>query len=220
MKEAPAIDNSEKKTWDLWQVEPALTCNLKCVMCPWHKFRKETGREPIMDAGTWKELVPYLRRVKSVDFTGGGEPLMNVNLLDWIRTAKQNGCQTGFLTNGTLLNPEVSRELVHIGLDWLAVSMDSPEAGIYEQIRCGSDFAEVCGNVRFLTQLRESNRPLVTINWVMMEKNVERLEDAVRLASSLGVDRVRFKQCDVIRHDNGRGLALFAAAEDKKNQTL
>ena len=38
----------------------------------------------------------------------------------------------------------------------------------------------------------------------------------IKLADELGVDQVNFKQCDVIRGENGKGLGLFASKETKQ----
>jgi MoaA/NifB/PqqE/SkfB family radical SAM enzyme len=50
----------------------------------------------------------------------------------------------------------------------------------------------------------------------MMESNFHQVEDMVKLADELGVDQINFKQCDVIRGENGKGLDLFASKETKQ----
>ena len=93
---------SEKKTlknrpWRLFQVESAIACNLKCVMCPWREIAKKASAQGIMTAEIWEAIRPYLPQVQSVDFTGGGEPLLQPRLAEWIAQAKAVGCETGFL---------------------------------------------------------------------------------------------------------------------------
>ena len=46
------------------------------------------------------------------------------------------------------------------------------------------------------------------------------MEDIVHLASRLGVDQVNFKQCDVIRGQEGKGHGLFASKETKDIRRL
>ena len=79
-----------------------MTCNLACVMCPW---RGESGRSDgsgLMDQRVWAAVKPWLHEAEMVDFTGGGEPLLQPRLHRWIRDAADAGCRAGFLTNGTL----------------------------------------------------------------------------------------------------------------------
>ncbi len=206
----------ETRYWDLWQVETALTCNLNCTMCPWHRFRDEASDSGLMTKSVWNKLIPFLNQVKSVDFTGGGEPILNKNLLDWIGQANRHGCKTGFLTNGLLLNRSLSQELISIGIDWLAVSMDGAEAEVYEKIRRGASFAKLYKTIKTLSELRISGKPHLMINFVIMEENIHQMEDMVLLASNLGVEQINFKQCDVIRYNHGIGRGLFAKEENRK----
>jgi len=100
-KEAP-----QNRPWRLLQVESAIACNLRCVMCPWKEISKKAGHGGVMLPHVWQAIRPYLREVRSIDFTGGGEPLLQPKLEEWIAEAKTAGCETGFLSNGLLLRKE------------------------------------------------------------------------------------------------------------------
>jgi MoaA/NifB/PqqE/SkfB family radical SAM enzyme len=58
------------------------------------------------------------------------------------------------------------------------------------------------------------------INFVMMVMNFHQIEDIVRLSARLGVDQVNFKQCDVIRGENGRDYGLFAPQKNREVRRL
>ena len=60
----------------------------------------------------------------------GGEPLLQQHLLHWISQAKQAGCNTGFLTNGMLLNNSIAEQLAELGPDWIGFSMDGADKSI------------------------------------------------------------------------------------------
>jgi len=66
----------EARPWRLWQVETAIACNLACVMCPWKSVRQQASQSGVMGRPIWESLRPHLSRVRSIDFTGGGEPLL------------------------------------------------------------------------------------------------------------------------------------------------
>jgi MoaA/NifB/PqqE/SkfB family radical SAM enzyme len=204
------------RRWRLLQVESALACNLRCIMCPWKEFREGAHERGIMRQEVWESIWPHLNEVKSVDFTGGGEPLLQPRLAEWIGNAKSCGCETGVLTNGLLLNREMAKKLIAAGLNWICVSIDGASKEEYERIRGGSSFEKVCENLAGVAKLRASETPMIMINFVMMSANLNQLEHIVRLAAQLGVDHVNFKQCDVIRGEHGKGHSLFGPNETRE----
>ncbi len=206
----------KQRPWRLLQVESALACNLNCVMCPWTETRQNLENKGIMTPEIWEAIKPQLKDVKSVDFTGGGEPLLQPNLAKWMAEAKSAGCETGILTNGLLLTEKKAMELIHAGWDWLCVSMDGATKEKYEEIRQGSNFEKVCENLGRMAKLRKGNKPKTMINFVLMNINFDQAQDIVRLAKDLGVDQVNFKQCDVIRGEHGKGFGLFMSEETKE----
>lgn len=169
-----------------------------------------------MDASVWKGLQPHLPDVAEIDFSGGGEPLLQPSLIDWIAEAKQAGCRAGFLTNGSLLDEATSSRLMDAGVDWIALSVDGAQAETFEAIRRGASFAKICENVRCLTGMRMGEIPRVMFNFVMMLSNIGELQEIVRLAADLHVDQVNFKQCDVVRSGKERNLGLFASKADRE----
>jgi len=166
-----------------------------------------------MDRDVWEAVRPHLPEIASVDFTGGGEPLLQPRIVQWVAEAKSAGCETGILTNALLLSRNVAEELISSGLDWLCVSIDGAEKETYERIRERSDFETVCNNLAQISKLRRGAIPKTMINFVMMSINVHQLEDVVQLAHRLGVDQINFKQCEVIRGAHGKGYGLFETSE-------
>jgi len=189
-------------------------------MCPWKDFRAEAKHGGIMQPEVWDAIRPHLHQIKSVDFTGGGEPLLQPHLAQWVEDAKLAGCETGILTNGLLLTAEISERLVAKGLDWICVSMEGADAVAYEQVRIGSHFEKVCKNLAHVAKIRSHGVPKTMINFTMMSRNVHQLEAIVRLASDLGVDQVNFKQCEVIRGEHGKGFGVFDKEETPETRRL
>jgi short-subunit dehydrogenase/MoaA/NifB/PqqE/SkfB family radical SAM enzyme len=212
--------SQKKRPWRLFQVESAIACNLKCVMCPWRGMAKEAENRGIMTQAVWQAILPYLDRVQSVDFTGGGEPLLQPKLAEWIADAKNAGCETGFLSNGLLLVEEKLEKILDAGINWICISMDGATAEMYNKIRVGSNFDRVCENVANIARLRAGKIPKTMINFVLMDMNTHQMEAIVQLAARLGVDQVNFKQCDVIRGHEGKGFGLFASEETREIRRL
>ena len=181
---------------------------------------KKVENRGIMTQAVWQAIRPYLDRVESVDFTGGGEPLLQPKLAEWMADATKAGCQTGFLSNGLLLTEEKLKKILTAGINWICISMDGATAEMYNKIRIGSNFDRVCENVANIARLRTGKVPKIMINFVLMDMNFHQIEEMVRLAARLGVDQLNFKQCDVIREQEGKGFGLFASEETAKIRQL
>lgn len=219
-RQASAQKARKPRPWRLLQVESAIACNLKCIMCPWRQTAHKRSPEGLMAPEIWAAIVPHLKDVQVVDFTGGGEPLLQPHLVEWVRQAVDAGCETGLLTNGTLLNAETSKALIGVGIDWICISIDGASADVFESIRPGAGFDTVCHNVKTLSGLRIGGRPRVAINFVMMARNIHQLDAMVDLAVELGADQINFKQCDVVRGDAGKGLGLFAGHHTRETRRM
>jgi len=206
-KQDSTIDtkSQEERRWRLLQAESSLACNLQCVMCPWRGTFQAAAGNGIMSQEVWEAIKPNLSQVLSVDFSGGGEPLLQPRLEQWIMEAKGAGCEVGFLTNGLLMVKEKAKRMINEGLDWIGFSMDGATAGMYEEIRKGSSFERVCENLATVAALQIGKVPKTMINFVLMDMNFHQVDEIVRLAARLGVDQVNFKQCDVIRGKEGKG---------------
>jgi MoaA/NifB/PqqE/SkfB family radical SAM enzyme len=189
-------------------------------MCPWREIAKKVIDRGIMAPEIWEAIRPYLSRVQSLDFTGGGEPLLQPRLAEWIADATKAGCETGFLSNGLLLKEEKLKKILAAGINWICISMDGATAEMYHKIRVGSNFDQVCENVANIARLRTGNIPKTMINFVLMDINAYQMEEIVQLAARLRVDQLNFKQCDVIRDQEGKGFGLFASQESREIRRL
>jgi radical SAM protein with 4Fe4S-binding SPASM domain len=173
------------------QVEVTGACNLRCQMC------LVAYREPVsrlsgslrLEAfGGLLDAVPHLR---SLTLQGLGEPLLAPALAEMIALAKVRGIETGFNTNGTLLDERHRRTILDLGVDWVHVSVDAADASVFESIRHGASYGRVVGNLRSLIRERRERRvPRVQLNAVLMRRTLAELSPLVRLAADLGVDRL------------------------------
>jgi len=175
-----------KRRWQLVQVEISIACNLECVMCPWTCERECARHEGLMPESVWRAIALHLDRIASLDFGGGGEPLLHAGLFDRMAEAKAAKCRVGFLTNGTLMDVDAVETILEIGVDWVAVSIDGATAEVYESIRKGAKFETVCGNIERLAARRSEGRPRLMINFLMMPATIHELRRTVRRARRFG----------------------------------
>jgi MoaA/NifB/PqqE/SkfB family radical SAM enzyme len=130
----------------LW-IEPTNKCNLKCIMCP--NSVKENKQEGFMDLGLYQKLIDEAKGfVNWVTLCMSGEPLLHPDFPAMVRYAKENGIKTYVSTNGTVLNGDMTREILGVDLDWISFSFDGCTKETYERIRKGADFEKTISNIK------------------------------------------------------------------------
>jgi len=160
-----------KKSWclpylpiRLW-VELTSICNYKCIMCPNKDLGK--GDKGFMELDVYKKIVDEARDfVFDINLAHRGESFLHPQLLEAIDYAKKNQIYTRLHTNGSLLNEEISRLIIHSGLDRLSFSFDGYDKETYESIRKGGDFEKVLNNIVNFLKIKKktrSKKPLTAI---------------------------------------------------------
>ncbi len=105
-------------------------CNLGCVMC-WRKT--ESGKHRLLwkpvPTEKWKSTIKELNNMgcKKLEFSGGGEPLLDKDFKNLAEYAKGLGMHCCLTTNGTLLNNQMVDFLNSINWDVVHVSLDGPD---------------------------------------------------------------------------------------------
>jgi Fe-coproporphyrin III synthase len=172
-------------------IEITSKCNLNCKMC----FRRFWNDEVFeMDFEKYLKILEELKEFTSLEtvYLGGiGEPLFHSRILDIIERTKASGYRIEFGTNGTLLN-KYAGDVIRSGVDKVIVSIDAPDAKVYEDIR-GTDFSQIEGNVMYLQEAKRrlnAHNPEVMIEVVAMKSNLDLLPSILPLASRLEVTSV------------------------------
>lgn len=139
-------------------IETVFGCNLNCEMCPVPKdimSRKKT----LMSFFTFTKIIDQISDKKRyLGLTQLGEPLLNKNISDFIRYAKKYGHFTHLTTNATLLDRDISADLLEAGLDSITFSVDGADKKTYEKIRIGATFEETVGNINFFCNLNKKTK--------------------------------------------------------------
>jgi radical SAM protein with 4Fe4S-binding SPASM domain len=150
-----------------------------------------TGRPEVEDLPA-RDLERILRifkeeaKVPFFSFTGG-EPLLREDLPRLVRYAVRLGLRTNLVTNGTLADPSLARDLFRAGLRTAQVSLEAPAAELHDDL-CGAEGAwerSVAG-IRALMEAGIS----VQTNTTAVRTNLDALERMPALAASLGVRRM------------------------------
>ncbi len=156
-------------------LEPINRCNASCVMCG-IDFTART--KAVMTKELWQkiatELAQYKDHVEKVLIALDGEPLLDKNLHERVRTLKEAGVQMVNVTsNASLLDQKRATELIEAGMDEIYITIDSLKKPVYESIRVGLDFDAVYANTKNFIKLRNRLNPGLTIRvaMIMQEAN-------------------------------------------------
>lgn len=141
-------------TVELW---PSLSCDARCPTCPYRLSgaRDEADRTEdlqLLGVEHAREILHGLAAagVRSVIFTGGGEPLLHPRLLEIVSEAVRAGLAWALFTNGLSLSAELAQRLLQLGPRFLRVSLDAGAAEPYARTYAldSSAFDRVLANVR------------------------------------------------------------------------
>jgi len=173
-------------------IEPTTACNLNCSTCirniwddPIASMKRETFERIIASL----DGLPDLKRVV---FTGFGEPLTHPHILDMIAAIRKRDIAVTVGSNGLLLTPQMTRELVRLGVDRLVVSVDGVKPETYEEVR-GADLGKVLENLHSLNEIKQEMNtllPALGIEFVALKSNYQELGKLTDLAMKLQASRV------------------------------
>ena len=116
----------------------------------------------------------------------GGEPTLRPDLEHLVRTAHGLGFYSSLITSAYRLTRERLAGLKQAGLDHVQISIQAADAGSSDAIAGTRSYADKIAAYQYT---RELGFPL-TVNAVLHRKNLDQVEPLIRLAESLGAERI------------------------------
>jgi MoaA/NifB/PqqE/SkfB family radical SAM enzyme len=175
------------------QIEVTSRCSTGCVFCP-HDALVDRWIEGDLSLEVYREkIVPHLDLFELVYLQGWGEPMLHPHLWEMLELAQQQGCRTGFTTNGAWLQDEQNKRLVDMEVDMISVSFAGTAATVHESLRTNSEFSQLCQNFESLANLKKRrgvDKPWLELHFLMTRANLGEFPSLVELAASLGADEV------------------------------
>ena len=138
------------------RIEPSSSCNLRCIHCPTGLGMAPKGimQKDVFEKVT-SELESFASEISTVVLYHGGEPLLNKNLIVYIKNLKNIGVKkVKTVTNGKLLTDELCLQIVKSGLDEIEISLDGISGEDSDSIRLKSNSNEVLAAVQKLSDFR------------------------------------------------------------------
>ena len=177
--------SKDKRPVVVWNV--TRRCNLKCVHCYAHAKNKAMDNELTTEQG--KQLIDDLAGFGSpVMLFSGGEPLVRKDLPQLAAYAVEKGMRAVISTNGTLITPEMARNLKKIGLSYVGISLDGME-------EINDRFRGVSGAFRSALEGIKNSQDAgikVGLRFTINKFNVSEIPEIFKLLEDMDIPRVCF----------------------------
>ncbi len=220
LRHSAHVKPPDRRRWRMLQLEASNTYNLNCLS----HFDSDLSRPAKvvrrMSQRVWDAIRLHLDEVQTVVFGGGGERLPTRRTSGWIREAKAAGCETEYHVDAIHLTMPFVRAVIDGGIDRIIISLIGATAQIYAEVAKSVDFELLCKRIRQIAAGRFERVPEITAKFILAPLNVHQAQDMLRLAANLGVYRVRFKQCNIIRGLYVKGSGFRYSKEGREKMRI
>lgn len=170
-------------------------CNHNCIWCTYGYLH--TNRDTLNSDVVFKLLEDAKKMdIKSITWTGGGEPTVHKDFFKFIELASKYNIRQGLNTNGACLNNEMI-DFIAKNFSYVRFSVD---AGTKETLsKCHrtseNDFEKICKNIKLMTEAKKKYNSNVVIGYSFLidKANFKDIVESTKLAKELGVDYIQIK---------------------------
>jgi MoaA/NifB/PqqE/SkfB family radical SAM enzyme len=208
------------------EIEVTTKCNKRCIICE-HTYWKDQ-KERHLSFREFKHIVDQFPKLKWVNLTGEGDAFLNKDYLKMIRYLKLKDIPVYLVDSFDLLNEEIAKELLEIGVDGIYISMDAATKETYEKIKVGCSFERSIANIKRLIKLKKEMKspiPELCFRYVVSTLNLKEMPDFIELVSSLGDrsslgDGSHVEYCGLLVFDEVKHLYVPKIPEDIVREVL
>ncbi len=185
------------------ELSPTDICNQKCHFC----YTDYMGHKKLeIEAELLIRIFAQLGHagVKSVQIQGTGEPLLNKALPEAIIAGKKAGLDMALCSNGVLLKPEVSEQILHL-LSWVRISAIEANPKLYSRTHGvdESHWHSVVKNLESAVKIlgKDRGETVIATHFVAFDYNLPYVYDAVKLCKNIGLDYIQIKPAFISLHN-------------------
>jgi heme b synthase len=162
--------------------ETTRNCNLACVHC-----RASATMGPHQGELGTAEALRLLDQIAEVGrpiiILTGGEPLLRSDIFQLARYGTDRGMRMVMALNGTLISPQVARQLVEAGIQRISVSLDGASPQTHDRFRQVKGAFEA--TLKGIDLLKKAGMDF-QINTTITKTNLDQIPKIQRLAVDLG----------------------------------
>jgi len=196
-------------------LQPTSRCNLRCKGCRFfgengvYLSRDDNLIEKEMSLTEMKGVIDDISSfVSMVIITGGGEPFVRPDLIDLIEHIKSKKIFCIIVTNGTLLDREITERLIRCKLDVMIFSIDGLK-DVHEELRgVKGIFNGIMSNLQMVSETknaRKSKYPLLQINYTLFQENYTIIRNFTEYISKIpgfDIDILNFRHTSYLEKED------------------
>jgi radical SAM protein with 4Fe4S-binding SPASM domain len=169
------------------EIDLANICNHGCPWCSFNGFRQENWVK--LPTGRGLELLWELAAVgvKSITFTGGGEPLVHQDAAQFFRCARIAELEYGVVTNGRRLEGPMAEEIAK-GATFVRVSLDAGTTQTHQLLHATAtpEYDRILAN---MAQMRDKAAGLtIGASFCVFDSNLHEIGEAARRVKAMGAN--------------------------------
>ena len=185
------------------RIKPTNVCNHNCWYCAYKVDHLQLGKDMVE-----RDYIPEDKMmqiiddsseigVKSITFSGGGEPFVYKYFTQTIKKLMNTDISFASLTNGSGLSGEIA-ELFALNATWVRISIDGYDAKSYAQARDVklSEFSKVVNNMKNFATIKNRTCNL-GVSYIVDDKNYTEIYNFALLMKEIGVDSFKIAPCIV-----------------------
>lgn len=173
-------------------IDPTSRCTARCVMCP-QTFRNPADRGSDLPRAVFSAIAPVIPLAAHINLFSTGEPTLAADLAFFLKeTSRRSNRQAKIWlsTNGKFIPPAVL-ELLQAPNLGLQFSVDGGTREVFEAIRPGVSFAELCHTLELASRRRGARPyPLLSFSCTMSKRNIHDLGNIFLLAKKYSIDQL------------------------------
>lgn len=210
------------------RIKPTNVCAHNCWYCSYRADNLQLGKDMVekdyIPKERMEEIIDDLVEmdVKSVTFSGGGDPFYYPYLLETVKKLSKTPIKFATLTHGARLQGELAEIFAQYGV-WLRISIDGWDDASYSLYRGVPDgeFTKVINNMAGFKKLGGKCHLGVCI--IVDRKNVFHLYDLIGRLRDAGANSVKIAPCIVDndgRKNNEYHQPIFMEAREQVSKAL
>lgn len=128
--------------------------------------------------------------VKSVTWTGGGEPTLYPQIIDVIEFTHSIGLDQGIYTNGSFINEELA-SILKAKTTFIYVSLDECTREDFKQSKGIDRFTKVLEGIERL--VKSEGKSTIGLGFLLHYNNYQKVDEMTTLGKKLNVDYIQFR---------------------------
>lgn len=179
-------------------IESSGSCQLSCPECPLGNGSNSSRK--LLPLTTYTHIIEEIKKdcmVLSVYFQG--EAFLNPDIFQMIQIARKAKLYTIISTNANIQDEQWAKKIMESGLNELIISLDGLNQTTYETYRKGGNLELVKSHLEQLSQLSKkqtTNKPKITIQFLVMQHNEHEIPEIRAYAKSLGF-KIKLKSIQI-----------------------